>query len=228
MKIGILQTGHVIDEVQAEMGDYADVFERLLGAQNFSFSRYWVVDGEFPKSAADADGWLLTGSRHGVYEDLPWIKPLEEFVREVHALGRPMVGICFGHQIIAQALGGKVEKFDGGWAVGHQDYAFTDGSTMRLNAWHQDQVTVLPKGATVTASNDFCKNAAFLLGDKIMTIQPHPEFDARMMQLLLTMRGPGIIPDHILKRATEGLEIANDSTAYSQRIIDFFKEAQHG
>ena len=97
------------------------------------------MDGELPDSAADADGWLLTGSRHGAYEDLPWIPPLEDFIREIHAGGRPMVGICFGHQIIAKALGGKVEKYDGGWAVlGHQDYTFSDGVNMRLNAWHQE------------------------------------------------------------------------------------------
>ena len=108
MKIGILQTGHAIPELHDELGEYADLFERLLDGHDFSFNRYNVVDGIFPGSVEAADGWLITGSKHGAYDDLPWIAELETFIRAIRDDGRPLVGGCLGHQIIAQALGGKV------------------------------------------------------------------------------------------------------------------------
>ena len=98
---------------------------------------------QFPADARDADGWLISGSRHGAYEDLPFIAPLETFIREVFSAKIPLIGICFGHQIIAQALGGTVEKFAGGWSVGATEYQL-DGEQVMLNAWHHDQVTSLP------------------------------------------------------------------------------------
>ena len=113
-------------------------------------------DGVSGQSVHDCDGWLITGSRHGVYEDHPFIKPLEQFVRTSIAGKVPMVGVCFGHQLIAQAMGGKVERYDGGWAVGPTDYDF-NGSKVTMNAWHRDQVTEVPEGATVCASNEFCE-----------------------------------------------------------------------
>ncbi|PKP84422.1 MAG: glutamine amidotransferase, partial [Alphaproteobacteria bacterium HGW-Alphaproteobacteria-2] len=144
MKIGILQTGHAPDELIAEHGDYPAQFRRLLAGHGFEFDDYAVVDGEFPADIHAADGWLITGSRHGVYEDHPWIPPLEEFIRRAYVEHVPLAGICFGHQIIAQALGGKAEKFAGGWAVGPQTYRLAGGGEITLNAWHQDQVTRRP------------------------------------------------------------------------------------
>ncbi len=130
MLIGILQTGLVPDVLHSEMGDYPDMFMRILDGNGFTFRTYRVVEGEFPASVTECDGWLITGSRHGAYEDLPWIPVLEQFIRDSFAAHVPMVGVCFGHQIIAQAMGGKVEKFAGGWAVGAQDYDF-EGEKVR-------------------------------------------------------------------------------------------------
>ena len=114
MKIGILITGHTPDELKPDVGTYGDMFQRLLDGNGFTFDVYPVVDGVFPTGVDAADGWLITGSKHGAYEAHDWIPPLEQFIRDTYGDGRPMIGVCFGHQIIAQALGGKVEKFDGG------------------------------------------------------------------------------------------------------------------
>jgi len=122
MKIGILQTGHSPAELLGDLGNYGQLFVKLLDGQGFTFEIFDVLNMQFPDGPTDCDGWLITGSRHGAYEDLPFIPPLEDLIRAVYATDRPLVGICFGHQIIAQALGGTVEKFAGGWAVGRQTY----------------------------------------------------------------------------------------------------------
>jgi len=221
MKIGILQTGHAPDAL-ADMGTYPEMFERLLAGHGFTFETWPVVDNVFPASVTDADGWLITGSRHGAYDDLPWIAPLERFVRDAFDAERPVVGVCFGHQIIAQALGGKVEKFAGGWAVGRTRYDFPDGS-LPLNAWHQDQVTVVPEGAEVIAGNDFCANAAMVYGDKAFTVQPHPEYGDDFIAGLIATRGRGVVPDALLDNAlaNAGQPLANHEMA--ARMAHFFK-----
>ncbi len=174
----------------------------MLAGHDFEFVSYDVVDdGEFPADVHDADGWLITGSRHGAYEDLPWIAPLEEFIREAYAAHVPMVGICFGHQIIAQALGGKVAKFDNGWSVGPQRIRLRRNGNLALNAWHQDQVIDLPKGAKVIGATAIsAKYAALVYGDRAYTVQPHPEFSGALIGDLDRMprRGQPGMPDDIM------------------------------
>ena len=101
MNIGILQTGHLTDEVAAIEGNYDRIFSTILAGHGFTPLVFPVVDGVFPEGPQAADGWLITGSKHGVYEAHDWIPPLEALIRDIHAAGQPMVGICFGHQIIA-------------------------------------------------------------------------------------------------------------------------------
>ena len=223
MHIGILITGHAPDELQPEFGDYDAFFARLLDGYGFTFSTWNVVDSQFPQDIHSADGWLLTGSRHGAYEDHPWIPPLERFIRDCYAVRRRMVGICFGHQIIAQALGGRVEKFAHGWAVGRTEYDW-GGTTLHANAWHQDQVTALPEGAQKLAGNDFCEYAALVYDDRAFSVQPHPEYGEAPFSLLIDARGPGLVPVDILTaaRAAQGLGI--DNAIFAAKIAAFFKK----
>ncbi|WP_299354561.1 type 1 glutamine amidotransferase [uncultured Shimia sp.] len=223
MKIGILQTGHSPDELKEDLGDYGEMFVKLLGDQGFEFEVFSVVDNQFPASIEDADGWLITGSKHGAYEDHDWIPPLEDLIREIANIGDPLIGVCFGHQIIAQALGGKVEKFAGGWAVGRQTYDF-GGVEMAFNAWHQDQVTERPEGAVVLASNDFCENAALIYGDQILTIQPHPEFGAAFIDGLINTRGKGVVPQDQLDEAETRLDQPLANETFADQMADFFRK----
>lgn len=224
MRIGILQCGQSPDLLKPEMGDYPDMFVRLLAGRDFEFSHWDVENMQFPGDVHDADGWLLTGSRHGAYEDHPFIPPLEDFIRRTFDAAVPMVGICFGHQIIAQALGGKVEKYAGGWAVGAHDYDF-DGQPVTLNAWHQDQVTTLPPGATVCGSNAFCEYAALVYGDRAFTVQAHPEFDDRFIGGLMEYRG-GSVPDALIAKANARMGQPKSSGLIADRIEAFFKQAR--
>ena len=223
MKIGILQAGHTPDDLIHKLGDYDVLYPNLLAGYGFEFQAYPVVDGVFPDSVTDCDGWLISGSRYGAYEDHPWIPKLEQLVREIYADGRPLIGVCFGHQIIAQALGGKVEKFSGGWSVGYTEYDF-DGHKVPLNAWHQDQVTKVPEDAEVIARTDFCENAALVYGDKIWSIQPHPEFTAEFLDGLMKGRGKGIVPDEIMAEATTKLDRPTASADIAAQMAAFFKK----
>jgi GMP synthase-like glutamine amidotransferase len=222
MLIGILQTGLAPDILVETSGDYPDMFARLLAGHGFTFRTYRVVEGQFPARVTECDGWLITGSRHGVYEDHDWIPPLEQFIRDTYAAHVPMVGICFGHQIIAQAMGGKVERYDGGWAVGATDYDF-QGQPITLNAWHRDQVVKAPAVAQVIATNDFCTNAALLYDDRIFTVQAHPEFRPEFVDGLMQTRGKGLVPDAVMAAAAKRLSDPINDQTIAARIAAFFK-----
>ena len=223
MRIGILQCGQSPEVLKASLGDYPDMFTRLLAGRGLDFRNWHVEAMEFPEDITDADGWLITGSRHGAYEDHDFIPPLEDFIRRAYFAGVPMVGICFGHQIIAQALGGTVVKHPDGWAVGAQDYDFS-GETITLNAWHQDQVVTLPADAQVTARNAFCENAALIYNDRAFTVQPHPEFGDEMVAGLIEHRAKGKVPQDLLDQAQSRMGQAQGSTLLADQIEAFFKQ----
>ena len=223
MKIGILQTGDA-PEALLDQGDYPDMFQRLLDGHGFDFATYRVLDMQFPASVHDCDGWLITGSRHGVYEDHPFIAPLEEFIRKAFAAGVPVAGVCFGHQIMAQALGGKVEKFQGGWSTGPTEYDF-DGETLRINAWHQDQVVQPPPGARTIATSPFCQYAGLAYGKTGYSVQAHPEFGDDFVEGLIEKRGKGVVPDAVLAEARARLGAPLDNARIADQIADFFRAA---
>ncbi|MEZ5869668.1 MAG: type 1 glutamine amidotransferase [Defluviimonas denitrificans] len=225
MQIGILQTGQAPDILKDASGDYPDMFARLLADRGLTFRTYLVEEMAFPADIHDCDGWLITGSRHGAYEDHPFIKPLEDFIRRAYAAKVPLVGICFGHQIIAQALGGKVERYDGGWSVGPTEYDF-DGEVLTMNAWHRDQVTALPEGAKRIGTNAFCENAALVYGDRAFTVQAHPEFADNFVDGLMQTRGKGVVPDTLMAEAGKRLGRPNSSSLIADRIADFFKQTR--
>ena len=220
MKIGILATGHTRGELAAEHGEYWTMFERMLGAAapDFAFETVAVVDGA-PLPAPEAcDGWLVTGSRHGVYDDLPWIDPLKAFLREARAARRPIVGVCFGHQILAEAFGGRAVKHPGGWRLGAHDFAFANGpdwaaavaGTRRLHSVHQDQVVEIPADATVWAESPGCAYAALIYGDpekpEAVSVQPHPEFDPPFAAALVDwLERNGSVPPEIGAAARESV-----------------------
>lgn len=236
MRIGIIETGRPPEALQGEHGSYPDMFVRLLGRENpeFAFTTFAAIDGEVPSDPKSCDGWLITGSRHGVYERLPWMAKLSELIRSAVAAKVPVVGICFGHQIMADALGGKVEKSDRGWGIGLHEYtvkapAGAPGdvpATITVPAVHQDQVVALPPGATVVAASDFCPYAAIAYDDTGLSFQGHPEFSEAYQRDLIAARRDTIIPAPVADAGLASLGKKRPDTALIARWIGRFLHAR--
>ncbi len=227
MRIGILQTGHAPADLAEAFGDYDAMFAGLLtaAADSLSLPRPefvpWDVEGgAIPQSPSEADGWLITGSRHGVYDPLPFIDPLKDFIRAVVAAGRPLVGVCFGHQIMAEALGGRAERAPNGWIVGPQHYRFEGRALpLRLNAWHRDQVLEVPPGARVVATAPGCPVAALAYGARAFSVQAHPEFDDPFLAALIEARGRGAVPGPQLAAALARLGPGPEPAPVARRMM---------
>ena len=211
MKIGILETGVLRDEMVGRFDPYPVMFERFIGraGHEFEFEAFCVIGGVMPPSIHACDGWLITGSRHGVYDKLEWMAPLEDFIRELATARMPLVGVCFGHQIIAEALDGEVVKSEKGWGVGLHQYRIeeslswmeTEPQQVEIYAYHQDQVVKCPAAARVFLSSEFCPFAGLSYGDSIISVQAHPEFTAAFEKFLLETYGSSVLPAAVAARA---------------------------
>jgi len=198
VRIGLLVVGHVDEASREVAGDYPQLFGSLLARHGVDLVEYDLAAGRLPASINECDGWLCSPSRSSVYDDLPWIAPAEDLLRELIAAEQPYVGICFGHQLLAQALGAPVTRFPGGWQVGAQTYDLVQSrpwmdpplETVTLIASHQDQVVALPDGAELLARGVGGDSAVagFTVGERAWTLQSHPEFVAPLADHLLSRR----------------------------------------
>ncbi|MEM6438094.1 MAG: type 1 glutamine amidotransferase [Pseudomonadota bacterium] len=224
MLIGILQTGDVNPRLADRFPPYDTMFADLLSGHGLRFRAWRANHAELPEGPEAADGWLITGSAAGVYEDLPWIAPLEDLVRAIAAARRPLVGICFGHQLMAQALGGTVVKSDKGWGIGVQTYRETgSGRELRVLASHQDQVTAPPPGTETVAASGFCPHAALRWTDlPLISWQPHPEFSAEYSRAIIEMRRGAAYEAAFADAALARLDQPLDSAEIGDRLARFF------
>jgi len=192
MRIAVLETGVPPDPLADEFGTYPHMFADLLGP-GYEVEAFDVQTGKFPRPAAHG-AYLITGSPAGVYDPLPWIPPLMEFIR--NSKDAKLIGVCFGHQVISQALGGEVIKSPKGWAAGLNRYAvirpqtWTNGEReVAIPASHQDQVVVQPPGTSVVAASDFTPFAALAWEERpTISFQFHPEFSPAYAKALIEKR----------------------------------------
>jgi GMP synthase-like glutamine amidotransferase len=229
MTLAILETGTPPEPLIERFGRYPAMFEELLGMQA---ATYDVGAGSLPGDVGRHDAYLVTGSPAGVYDDLPWIAPLKTFLRAAHGRAR-LVGICFGHQVMAEALGGRVEKSARGWGVGLHSYpivrheAWMDNvSLVSVPASHQDQVVEQPPGAEVIASSLFTPYAALAWRDgPSISFQFHPEFDPAYAKALIAERYDRT-PDP--ESAIASLDAPNDNARVGEWIRRFLLMSHPG
>ena len=225
MKLAILETGRPPGDLAPKFGDYPTMFARLLGPE-FDVERFNVAAGQLPGDAAAHHAYLITGSPAGVYDPLPWIEPLCGFIRA--AKGSRMVGICFGHQIMAEALGGHVEKSNKGWGAGLHRYSIVrrepwmDGEqTIAVPASHQDQVVVQPPNTRILAESAFTPLAGLAWIDRpAISFQFHPEFAPEFARALIEGRFDQVPDAH---RAIASLDAPNDNARVAGWIRRFLQ-----
>ncbi|WP_207061650.1 GMP synthase [Motiliproteus sp. SC1-56] len=237
MKIGILQCDDVLEALQPEFGNYPAMFEQMLGefAPGWQFVTYRVIDGLLPRSVDECDGYITTGSRHGINDGAPWIDQLQRFVAELAQAEKKYVGICFGHQLLAKALGGEVGRSARGWGVGvsftriniEKPWMKPFQPGLDLVVSHQDQIEVLPEGAEVLASSAFCPYYMVQYNRHLMTIQGHPEFSKAYSSALMDYRKDRI-PAERIREGKASLSAEVDDRLTMQWIINFFAEGHTG
>lgn len=231
MRLGILDCDRLDPDLADRFGPvYSEMFIRGFTAlaPELEFRVWSALDGELPEDLHECDAWLITGSRHDAYSDIPWIQALRAWIRQAHDADVKLAGVCFGHQVIAQALGGEVVKSTKGWGLGVAVHPMlADAPWMapardqiRILASHQDQVALLPPGATRLAGNDFCPNFMFLQGDHIVAIQGHPEFSVEYNRALIERRR-GLLPDERYLSSLSSLEGEVDSATMMQWLLQF-------
>lgn len=232
MKLTIIQTGDVPEDLRERFGPYPPMFSRMFDAAGGGFT-YEVVTAYGPQPLPDPaklQGILITGSAAGVYDDLPWLNPLRAFIRAAYAARTPMLGICFGHQIMADALGGDVRKSDKGWGLGRHRYEVVErppfmaeaGETLAVACSHQDQVIVPPSEARVILASEFTPNAGLHYATgRALSFQPHPEFLDDYSQALVDLRR-GRAADAVITAATASFSQVSDSPQVAKYLRNFY------
>ena len=228
MRIGILKTGRPPWPAIPRFGTYPDMFMGLLGAGSYDWITYAADEGEYPAAPEDCDAYIVTGSSAGVYDSDPWIGQLLDFLRAAKGRAK-LVGVCFGHQAMAQAFGGQVIKSPKGWGIGEHDYRIVsrepwmdEAPAMRLPASHQDQVVSLPPGAEVIAASDFTPFAGLAWRDQpAISMQPHPEFDPAFAATLIEARRGKVYAEDEAALALASFESPDDRARVGRWIAAF-------
>ncbi len=233
MKLTIIQTGEVPVLLRDRFGPYRKMFETMFDGtgQGFSYDMVAVSDGEpFPDPGV-LEGIVITGSAAGVYDDYPWLDPLRAFIRDAYGRQTPMLGVCFGHQIMADALGGDVRKSEKGWGLGRHSYGVSKRPDFMRNApgmlavacSHQDQVITPPTTAEVILSSDFTPNAGLAYRNgAALSFQPHPEFADDYTIALAELRR-GKAPDTVVETALASVAKPSNSGDVAGYIGQFFR-----
>jgi GMP synthase-like glutamine amidotransferase len=195
MRVGILNAIHPESSKVNWGGSPIDAYIRFFESTGaaFEFAGFEVAKGQLPSSPDACDAYVITGSPRGVYDDDPWIADLSHFIRACYGARKKMIGICFGHQILAHALGGHAEKSENGWGlgldtvdiIGSKPWMKSRLDQCSLYFAHQDQVMTLPPGAELLGSSAFCPNAFYVIDGRVLAIQGHPEFSAGIMRDIL-------------------------------------------
>lgn len=231
MKLCILDNDVLDAEARPVWGSYGAMCERLLRGAGFGgeIRTFSAREGEYPPDWAAFDAVLLTGSRADAFGDEPWVQTLRCRVRERLDAGQRLLGVCFGHQLIAHCLGAPVARAPQGWGQGRMVYDWhgpadrVPAGTLALYASHQDQVLALPPGARLLAGNAHCPVAAYALGQQVLCVQPHPEFDAGYAAFLLGKRRHQM-GEALYQERLASLQQGHDGALWGQLMLRFVQQ----
>ena len=226
MKTGLFICDHVNQEFQAEFGDYPDMFAALF--PELEFKLYEASKGEFPENLDECDLYMATGSRLSVYDDVPWISELKATIKRIHDQQKKFVGFCFGHQLMAEALGGRVAKSPNGWTVGVHRFVVSKQQAwmepfqpaFNLLMMCQDQVLDLPEGARLLAGNAQCPVGMFQVGEHMLGIQAHPEYPKAYDQMFMETRIDRMGED-VVKKGIASLELEVHQALVRSWVLEF-------
>jgi len=234
MKLTIIQVGQTPEPMLDRFEKFPPLFQDLLlsSGEEFYFEIANILDGEDFPNISHLEGVIITGSAFGVYDAPDWIDPLRDFIRQSYQVKLPMLGICFGHQIMADALGGKVEKSEKGWGLGRQVYQIKQkpifmnriGDEIAIVASHQDQVIIAPSEAEVFMSSNFTPNAGLIYKNgAAISMQPHPEFAVDYAKALVDRLDDGRLSEKQAKDAHISLQLPLDRIEIGASLAKFFK-----
>ncbi len=234
MRIAIIETGKPPLAIRDRFKSYPEMFADLLNRtkQDFAISQIRLIDGEPAPNPLEFDGYLITGSPAGVYEDHPWMSELMNFIRDGAALSRPQIGVCFGHQAIAQALGGEVIKSPKGWGLGRHTYDIAhqpdwmpqNAETFSLGVSHQDQVVAVPENTQLLAHSEFTPFAALFYPDApALSFQGHPEFDNSFCSALYDIRRNNPLSDTEVDSAINTLDQPHHNDLVGEWMACFYQ-----
>jgi GMP synthase-like glutamine amidotransferase len=229
--LGLLETDVLYDDLIPDYGSYGQMFADFFGKidGSLTYRYYQVQQGELPQRAEECDAYLITGSKAAAYDATPWVAQLQNWIAEFHPRGARMIGICFGHQLIAHSLGGKAAISEKGWGVGVLTSHLVTNigepvrqpkSSLRLLHSHQDQVQKLPPTAQLLATSDFCPNAAFSIDSQVLSFQGHPEFTPQYLQRLLSRRRE-TIGEAVYSRAIATIHQPTDARLVGHWLLRF-------
>jgi len=233
MNLGLLLCDHVPDGLTTHFKDYPEMYESAFSVfgKKITWSVFDVCKGELPSNLEALEGYVVTGSRFSVNDNSVWISDLKSLIEVLSAKKIPMVGICFGHQLIAKSLGGVVDFSKTGWGVGCKNFHIVEkriwmadsGVNLIVPAFHQEQIVRLPPGAINLASTDYCENFLVEFNEHTLGIQGHPEFEREYISALLGER-VAILPDNVRLNAEASLELVPDNFLIRNWILNFLKE----
>ncbi|OAE23378.1 hypothetical protein AXG93_1660s1370 [Marchantia polymorpha subsp. ruderalis] len=232
----ILLTGHASDYTQRLYGGYSQMFIKLLGDPRDMWDVFPVVEGVFPaeEDLGKYDGFVVTGSRHDAHGDDEWIVKLCALLQTLHERRTKMLGVCFGHQVLSRALGGRTGKAEVGWEVGVRNVQLTDAMfakpyaagappVIRIYESHRDQVKEIPPGGELLGFSERTGIEMYAVGDNILAIQGHPEFSEDVVRDIVDTRSSsGVLNDAETKTARDTLKEGPHDREILQRICKLF------